>query len=443
MAEPDDHELHDVHSTLDLALRVGEMLLSNGAGAADVTATMDSIVRHLGLRGVMVDVTFTTLTLGFQRHHDEPAYSRTRSVIHRETDLDDLTLADQLVSALLHDQITREEARSWLAQISSTGHRTPRWAISLSWGVIGAGIAAVIGGDWIVCVIAFIAATMLELLQRALSRRRLPVFYQQIAGALVATSLSMGIAATHIPLNPSLVVTASIVMLLAGLGFIGAIQDALTGFYITAGARLLEVMLATVGIIVGVSAGLAAAGTLGVDIAFNPGVTGLSQLPTLVAGAAVSAAAFAFSAYAPYRSLLPIAVIGGLAAAVFSVVTLQDVSRAWAAAIAAIGIGIVSYTVAGWARVPPLVVIVPTIVPLLPGLSIYRGLSLIADGDIDGILAMVTAGGVAIALASGVILGEYIVQPLRREGRRLEQRLSGPRLVGPLRLPRRRRRRTG
>ena len=44
-----------------------------------------------------------------------------------------------------------------------------------------------------------------------------------------------------------------------------------------------------------------------------------------------------------------------------------------------------------------------------------------------------SAVGIAIALASGVFLGEYAAQPLRREARRLEQRLAGPRLVGPLR----------
>jgi uncharacterized membrane protein YjjB (DUF3815 family) len=86
--------------------------------------------------------------------------------------------------------------------------------------------------------------------------------------------------------------------------------------------------------------------------------------------------------------------------------------------------------------VPPLVIVVSAIVPMLPGLSIYRGLSLLGEGGEDpagGILALVTAASVAIALAAGVILGEYVAQPLRREARRLERRLSGPRLVGPFR----------
>jgi hypothetical protein len=33
-----------------------------------------------------------------------------------------------------------------------------------------------------------------------------------------------------------------------------------------------------------------------------------------------------------------------------------------------------------------------------------------------------------------VILGEYVAQPLKREARRLESKLAGPRLVGPLRV---------
>ena len=65
-------------------------------------------------------------------------------------------------------------------------------------------------------------------------------------------------------------------MLLAGLGFIGAFQDALTGFYVTANARILEVMFATVGIIVGVSGGLALGRSLGVDVLVDPDLTAAS-----------------------------------------------------------------------------------------------------------------------------------------------------------------------
>jgi uncharacterized membrane protein YjjB (DUF3815 family) len=222
-------------------------------------------------------------------------------------------------------------------------------------------------------------------------------------------------------------------VLLAGVGFMGAIQDALTGFPLTAGARMLEALLSTAGIIAGVSGGLTVGRLVGVDLGhLDPGAAAWSDLPVMTFGAAVCAAAFAFASYAPLRSLFPIAVIGGLAQLIFAAAVSQDLGRAWASALAAVVIGVVSYAVAGRVRVPPLVVVVSAIVPLLPGLSIYRGLSLLSTGG-NGVVPMIQAAAIAIALASGVILGEYAAQPLKREARRLESRLSGPRLVGPLR----------
>jgi len=164
----------------------------------------------------------------------------------------------------------------------------------------------------------------------------------------------------------------------------------------------------------------------------NPGAGGLAEAGVIAAGSAIAAAAFAFASYAPLRSLLPIAVIAAAASAVFTGVEAQDLGRAWAAATAAVMIGVVSYAVAGRIRVPPLVVVVPAIVPLLPGLSIYRGLTLLATGG-NGILSLMNAVAIAIALAAGVLLGEHFAQPLKREARRLENRLAGPRLVGLLR----------
>jgi uncharacterized membrane protein YjjP (DUF1212 family) len=427
-------ETREIYKTLDLSLRIGEMLLSSGAGAADVTATMLSIAHSLGMRSVDVDVTFTSLSMSYQPSFDESPLMLVRNVRHRDIDYEDLTEVDIIVTDLVSGAVDRDEARQRLARIVSSGHRLPRWAVTTGWGMSGVGIGLLLGGDFIVVAIAFVAAAGIDVIKRLLSRRRLPAFYQQVAGGLFATSLAVGAAATDLPVDPSLVVTANIIMLLAGIGFMGAIQDALSGFYITAGARILEAMLATAGIIAGVSGGLTVGQMLGVGLEqLQPGASGWQDLPVMAFGAGLAAAAFAFACYAPFRSLLPIAGVAALGQSVWYVVFTQDPGRAWAAATASILIGVSSYAVAGRFRVPPLVIVVPAVVPLLPGLSIYRGLSLMSVGDSYGIVALATAAAVAISIASGVILGEYIAQPLKREVRRLEDRLAGPRLVGPIR----------
>lgn len=424
----------DVQRALDLALRVGELLLSNGAGAADVTATMSSVTHHLGLRQALVDVTFTSLTLSYQATVDDVPVVMRRHVTHREVDYADLTAVDLLVTSLLSGEIDRDEAATRVQRIASTGHPRPRWAITASWGLTGVGVALLLGGSWVVLLVAGVAGSAIEVLQRRLERLRLPFFYSQVAGGLLATLIAVGVAATPAPVNPSVVVTAAIIMLLAGLGFIGAIQDALTGFSITANARIVEVMMSTIGIIVGVSAGLHVGSWLGVEFRLDPGASGLGQVPLVVAGAAVTAGAFAVSAYSPKRIVVPIAALAGLTSGVYVALTQADVGRPAAAGVAAFTIGFAGYSVARRFRVPPLVIVVSCIVPLLPGLSIFRALALLGQEDITGLLWMITAAGVAVALASGVLLGQYVAQPLGREARRLERRLAGPRLVGPLRV---------
>jgi uncharacterized membrane protein YjjP (DUF1212 family) len=433
MAEKDSR---DVYKTLDLGLRIGEVLLSSGAGAADVSATMLNVAIGCGLRGATADVTFTELAMSHQTGFDDPALIQIRQVRHREIDYEDLTLVDHLVRDLLSGDIDRDQARSRLARIVSSGHRLPRWAVTLGWGAMGGGVGLLVGGSWRVAVIAALASVLVDRLQRRMSRQRWPGFYQQVAGGLLATLIAVGVAAAEVGVSPSLVVTAGIITLLAGINFMGAIQDALTGFPLTAGARVLEAMLSTAGVIAGVSGGLTIGRLLGVDLGYiDPGATSLSDLPVMSLGAAAAAAAFAFASYAPLRSLAPIALLGMLAEVVFSVVQERGFGIAWASASAAVVIGLVAYAVAGRFRVPPLVVVVPAIVPLLPGLSIYRGLSLLSEGGSPsfGLLSIISAATIAIALASGVIFGEYLAQPLKREARRLEGRLSGPRLVGPLR----------
>lgn len=429
----------ELNLTLDFCLRVGELLLSSGAGAADVTATMYSLARVLGAGHADVDITFTSLTMTHQDSAEEWPLIATRQVQSRVIDYQDLTAVDHLVRDVLAERVDLRRGRAELLRIVSTGHDRPRWAVSLGWGVMCAGIAIQVGGDPAVVGLATLAAVVIDRLRMRMSRRRLPTFYLQVAGGGVATLIAVGAHAALDGLDVSQVITANIVMLLAGVGFMGAIQDALTGFYVTAGARIMEAMLATAGIIAGVTGGISLAGALGLEIPPIDPTTGSFQAVGLMAlGSALAAAAFAFASYSPRRVLVPVALVAAVATLVSEGINAPGVGGAWSVAVAALLVGLVGFGLSSRLRVPPLVVVVSAVVPMLPGLSIYRGLSLMSEGSrrdtSEGLLAIITAAAIAIALAAGVILGEYLAQPLERQSRRLEGRLSGPRLVGPVRM---------
>lgn len=426
------HEDLEAYQALDLALRVGEVLLSSGAGAADVAAQMLNVTHACGLRRATADVTFTELAVSYQAAPDEPALIQLRQVRRRVTDYEDLTATDHVVRDLLAGDIDRREASARLARVVSTGHTRSRWAVAGGNGVMSIGVAMMLRGNVWVAAIAFLAAVLIDLMQRRMTRARLPAFYQQVAGGMLATLLAAGVAASPVDVAPGRVITASIIVLLAGVNFMGAIQDALTGYPLTAGARILEAILSTAGVIAGVSGGLSLASAMGIRVATPTGVSAFSALPVLVVGGAVTAAAFAFASYAPYRSLLPVALIGAAATLTFALVYDRDLGLAWASTAGAVLVGLVSYAAASRVRVPTLVIVVSAVVPLLPGLSIYRGLTQLAEGRDAGLLSMVTAAAVAIGLSAGVFLGEYVAQPVQRDARRIEGRLAGPRLVGPM-----------
>ena len=60
----------------------------------------------------------------------------------------------------------------------------------------------------------------------------------------------------------------------------------------------------------------------------------------------------------------------------------------------------------------PLVIILPGMVPLLPGLTAYRGFYQLAAGNIvGGVTATTSALAIGLALAAGVALGNFVARP--------------------------------
>ena len=436
-------DTRQVYQAVDLALRIGEVVLSSGAGAADAYATVLAVTRACGLRSVHVDISFTTLLVSYQADPGEPPQTYVRTITYRGLDYGLLSEVDHLVRGLADGTVDPDDAGRRINEIRSAPKPYPRWAVSSATGLMAAGVGLLLQGSLLVVAIAFATSTLTDQAVRQLARRRIPAFYQQVAGALVVTVVAHGLYLVEVPVRPSVIVASGIVVLLAGITLVGAVQDALSGYYVTASARTFEAILLTGGIIAGVSLGL----TIGLQLGFELPLTarassGLSDLPLATIGGLLVSVGFALSCYAPLRSVVPVAAVGLVAQAALVLLVTAGSGVAWSSAVAAVLVGVGSFSLAGRFRVPPLVVVVSGIVSLLPGLTIYRGLfQLLTEKDVTGFFPLLTAVSVGVGLASGVLLGEYIAQPLKREARRLENRLAGPRLVGPLRPPTRRERR--
>ena len=91
-----------------------------------------------------------------------------------------------------------------------------------------------------------------------------------------------------------------------------------------------------------------------------------------------------------------------------------------ATGIAAVAVGFVATLISIRRQAPALITATAAIMPMLPGLAVFRAVYYLAvDGSYnDGLAQMLSATAVALALGSGVVLGEFIGSPLRyRAGR--------------------------
>ncbi|GAB2972431.1 threonine/serine exporter family protein [Frigoribacterium salinisoli] len=430
-----------VRSVLELAVRVGETLLSLGAAATDVTEGIRRVCRAFGIE-CAVDLTFTSILVVHDGGDDSPGVSVLRVVEVRTADyerlarvtalLHDLTEGPrevQQVSDLLDDAEARdtarhdvEDAHARLDAILVEPHRYRRGVVTLVLAVMAAGVALLLGGGPLVVVLAAATTALIDTATRALHRWGLPPFFQQIAGAVIATSVAVGLLALlpSLPvefasLPPSLVVASGIVVLLAGMSLVGAADDAINGFPLTASGRLLEVVLLTLGIVIGIGAVLDVGRTLGVELVLVDSYARPWPAGVQVLGAALAAGAWAVSSHAPPRAALVAAAAGAGAWLGYDTLTGLGSAPLVASAAPALVLGLVGEWLGDRTRVPAGVTTVCGIVPLLPGLMIYQGvLDLTSETpDAGGTQQLLQAGMVGVGLAGGVTLGRILYRRLR------------------------------
>lgn len=431
---------YETYRAMDLALRVGEILLSSGAGAADVKSTMLAVTSACGLRNCAIDISFTTLAVSYQADPDTAPETHMRIVQHRGIDFGALSELDVMVRRLAAGELDRAEASAVVNDITSSKRPYSRRMVTLATGVMAGGLSLLLGGDALVFVITVATVIVVDLANRVLSARRIPAFYGQIFGALIVTGTAVALHLLDVPAGPSLIIASGIIMLLAGISIVGAVQDALTGYYVTGAARTFEAILLTGGVIGGVSIGLGIAQNFGEPLPVKIVEGTLANLPGQLLGAVIATVAFAVTCQVSWRALPGLGLVGLFAQLLFQ----ASIGAGWglgpsiSSGIASFGVGLVAFHLGRRIGIPPLVVVSAGVVSMLPGGAIYRGLFqlLVEDpANMYGIILLLGAITTAVSLAAGAILGEYVAQPLARTATKLESRLAGPRLVGPLRQP--------
>jgi uncharacterized membrane protein YjjP (DUF1212 family) len=409
-----------VRRVLDVALRLGETLLARQAGSADAADSVLAAARAYGLPDPQVCITGDTITLSVPRGVPGAPVTAMWLVPSRSPDYTRLFEATELAQRIAAERPALDEVEPRLVELSASGHCYPRWVASVALAVMAASMSLLLGAGALVVVVAGLTTALIDRAGRVLNARRVPLLFQQVIGAALATGVTIALdAAGRLPsgAGPSLVVAANIAVLLSGLATVATVQDAITGYLLTATARGVEILLSSIGVLIGVSIAVRCGVLAGVDVRVSPDLpVPLISLPTRMAAGAVGAAAAAIANYAPVRAAAATGAAGAAGSLLYLVATAFGANGVVASFAAALGIGLAGALCARRLRVPPLVIVMAGIFPLVPGLSLYRGFVDLSTGQyLPGMGALVTATGTALALGCGVVLGPQLAPALRRE----------------------------
>ncbi|MFI9384119.1 threonine/serine exporter ThrE family protein [Kutzneria sp. NPDC052558] len=415
-----------VNLVLDLALRIGEVQLASGAAAADVASTLMRVTAAYGLPRCEVDVTFISIYVCCHRGTAASPVMSMKVVRSRGLDYTRLSALESLVRRVIAGSVPAERASVELDEISAAKHPYPRWLATAAWAAMAASVALLLGGGPMMALVAALVTAVVDRVGRLLNRRNLPFFFQQVVGGALGAGGALVATATGLvpPSQLSLVVAAGIVVLLSGLSVVSSVQDAINGYTVTASGRTMETLLMSVGLITGVAFALRIGVRLGVGSTLAP-VSPLSfgTVPIQIVTGAAAAVFFALASYGQPRALLVAGLSSALGVGAYSTLQAAGADVLTGSALAAVLIGFCGQLLSRRLRVPPLVVAISGLTPLLPGLTTYRGLyQLTVQGDVSGLSTLVLAMGIGLALAAGVVLGEFLAQPVRSRLGRLERR---------------------
>ncbi|WP_194764894.1 threonine/serine ThrE exporter family protein [Microbacterium sp. UFMG61] len=414
-----------VPRVLDLATRIGEAMFAVGASAHEVTLAIIRVCDAYGMRGVQVDVTYNSITVSFHLSGEVWPETLVRVVRVAAPDHDKLQRVQALVADIA-DGLDLESARTAFRVIRRVPFRYQQPVVVVARALLAVGVSIMLGASPIIVGLTFIAALGAAVTQAGLARIRVPLFFSQIAGGLVTTVVAVAVSALgaagiepFVGIRPSIIVASGIVLMLAGLTVVGAAQDAIDGFALTAGGRILDLTMQTLGVVIGILVGLQLGSVLGftMDLPDDPAPFG--PLLNQFTGAIIIAVAVAVFNGAGIRIILVSALLSAITIAGYAGMIALQLQPAAASAIGALLASFVGVLIAHNLHVPSVAVTTAAIVPLVPGVAVFQGLleMVHAAGTATGVLgiggSLVDAVVIGIALASGASLGLYLGTPVR------------------------------
>lgn len=409
---------HQIKQVLELAVLAGEILLRSGAEVARIEETISLIIRSFGFDSSYNIVMPTGFYVSIDSDNDDTddglyPVTLVRRVRTRLLNYSRISAVNDLSRRIAQGAVTLEQARRELDRINRAPDPYP-YALRLLAGTGSAcSTTLLLGGSLLDILPAAIGTTLTLLLIWLLGRSRIPAIFGEFFGAVMATMLTLLAVWLKLGIDPSLAIAGGIIQLVPGSAIVASVQDGISGDLISSAARGLEALLKGGAIAGGVGLGLAAGVNLGIIIPLSQNATVFTwQIPIQVIAAGLAAAGYAVYNHTPRFAIFTAGLNGSVGWLTHIFITnILNGDGLLATFLASFIAGIFSWRLARLQHAPATLYMLPAILPLLPGLSIYNAmLNLTQNQNVTGLLLLARAIFIGGAIAAGIALSNSLSQ---------------------------------
>ena len=436
---------------IELAMRIGDMLASSGASAKDTVVMMRRICQVYGLSRAQLDVNYNVILASYYPGGGSPPFTAMRNVSPMVPNLSRVYAVNDLVNQI-YGGLSISKATKRFDKIRKADSAYPAWLAALAAGGISMSVQLLYTTSFKVLVLAWVTGFLVNRFVYLLGNRGMPTLFQQLFGGWLIVGIAAGFTWLNVHprfnflgyVSPTTIAVGCIFQLVVGARFVAGIQDAIDGFYVTATARILEVVMMTAGLVVGLVTGMNLLRRLGVDVYISSDAPAMGPIPAQFVAATLTAVLWAVSNFANRRTIVVTALVTILGWGTYSLALFLGTSQVMAffagPMVAAL---VTTILVRRFWQIPSFGVINAMGIPFVPGLTLYLGLiQLVGSSSAEpdpskGAATLGTAAAIALAISAGASLGVFFGRPVSEKlmliPQTWHQRLKKPQPLTPAR----------
>ena len=425
----------ELQRKLDLLLRTGSILMESAADTSRIIRTMKRAAAFLSLdeRYLHMYINWNVLMVNYS--DEEHSFTKFQRCEKHGINLTAITQVSHLTWDAIRDNYTLDQYEDALSDIKKTPRSFTPWQVAIGGGFACGGFCIQFGCDWIAFLYCSIAAILGFRLRMYLPSRGCNNYISIGIAAFVSTLIAW--ATTFLSLSPSIAacvpsfmhsvtpwhpLMACALFIVPGVPLINFVNDMLDGYIEVGMVRAVNTLLMVLAMAFGIAFAIQVCG-------IDNFVKDLTMIPhhdywEYALAAAISAMGFSTIFSIP-RRLLPVVAVGGIIAVCFrNFVNLGpsngniglDMGLSIGSLAGSALISIIVIRARHWFHVPHQCITIPSVIPMVPGVLMYR--ALFAFIEMHGVVGEVTVGMnnaikaslAIICIALGVAIPNVIIR---------------------------------